>query len=166
MEGCWKQRRGNKIIRPKSYGSPRWHETNPIFVRSSPPERSVKIRLLAYITRVPESRGGRDYPTEFFFGGVVGRNFSIFGVGYYSSATFFPRGDWAKKAKKFARASAREIFPLFWPIPPRKKACGGVVSTPENSKILPYHPTEKKFGGVVPTPPTYGDLCDVWYRSG
>ena len=63
--------------------------------------------------------------------------------------------------ENFARASAAKFLALFWPIPPRKKACGGVVSTPENSKILPYHPTEKNFGGVVPTPLTYGDLCDV-----
>ena len=44
----------------------------------------------------------------------------------------------------------------------RKKSCGGVLSSPENSKNLLYHPTEKNSGGVVTTPSTLGDLGDVW----
>ena len=50
------------------------------------------LTSLAYITKVPVSRGCRHYPSEIFFGGVVRQNFRIFGGGYYPSASFFSRG--------------------------------------------------------------------------
>ena len=75
-----------------------------------------------------------------------------------------PMGSKPPYRKKFRGGCSlpQKFSALFWPIPPRKKACGGVVSTPENSKILPYHPTGKNFGGVVSTPLPLGDFGDVW----
>ena len=57
---------------------------------------SFMFMMKPYITKVPVSQGGRHYPSEIFFGGVVRQNFRIFGGGYYPSASFFSRGYWSK----------------------------------------------------------------------